>query len=150
MNRDDDLFDLWDPELCGDPRAVPGRGPLYKGSKSEQKSTTTTTNVDKRQVVDGGSVGLTLDGNGNSVQVLDGGAIDASFEFAGESLEQMMDLAGRVLDAQEKGTALAHQAASSVGEAYKTAQEISSGQRMLVAGGLIIAGIVAVQVFGKK
>jgi hypothetical protein len=129
------------------------------GSSSSSSSTaTTTTNVDKRQVVDGG-VGVSSDQSTVNVATynLDGGAIAAAMDLSksgldgiGKSFSEVLGFAGQVLSLTKQQQQLVTDAQSSVGDAYKTAQEISSGQRMLVAGGLIIAGVVAVSVFNKK
>ncbi|WAL84957.1 hypothetical protein OYT13_11425 [Pandoraea sp. XJJ-1] len=59
----------------------------------------------------------------------------------------LLDLARSTVQTAQTANATATQA---VAGAYSTAQEISNGQKFLVAGGLVIAGIVAVKSMGAK
>lgn len=142
------------------------------GAKRESSSsnvsttTTTTTNTDNRMVNDGASVGI----NGSGNTVLDNGAIGMAFDFSRGSTESafkstadamgilkdgmkltfdqqavngkgFLDAMGKLLDTAKT---VNENATANVKEAYSNVQEISTGQKFLVAGGLVLAGIVAV------
>ncbi|WP_423197145.1 hypothetical protein DFLDMN_000721 [Cupriavidus sp. H19C3] len=142
------------------------------GAKRESSSsnvsttTTTTTNTDNRMVNDGASVGV----NGSGNTVLDNGAIGMAFDFSRGSTESafkstadamgilkdgmkltfdqqavngkgFLDAMGKLLDTAKT---VNENATANVKEAYSNVQEISTGQKFLVAGGLVLAGIVAV------
>ncbi len=79
-------------------------------SKSASTSNVTTTTTDKRQVVDGGSVGVTADHSTVNVQTIDAGivkealdTVKASDATNGEGFEKLLDLASNLFD---KGGAL--------------------------------------------
>lgn len=66
------------------------------GGNTEQSST--TTNLDKRLVVDGGSVGISSDSSTVNMTSLDGGAIDRAFGFAKAGLDSALFGTGEALD----------------------------------------------------
>lgn len=70
------------------------------GGNTTQSST--TTNLDKRLVVDGGSVGVTSDSSTVNVSSLDGGAIDRAFGFAKAGLDSALFGTGEALDFAKK------------------------------------------------
>lgn len=204
------LYAMGEPLGDSATRAKPGGGMLCGGggdSSSSSSQATSTTNLDKRQVVDNGGLGVSSDSSTVNVTTnsLDIGAIGKAIELskasltaanqnfsdvvgmsktstteANKSFSNLLDLSENsfsaanknfsdVMDMSLTSTAAAYsgldsllgfandvlaleansqklisQSASSVGDAYKTAQDMSSGNRMLVAGGLILAGIVAI------
>jgi len=89
---------------------VDARGGYCKGSKSQSSTNTTTTTVDKRMVVDGGSLGVTADGSTITVNALDAGIVEKALDTVkasdatnGEGFSQLLDLASNLFD---KGGAL--------------------------------------------
>ncbi|WP_059411690.1 hypothetical protein [Cupriavidus basilensis] len=140
-------------------------------SSNVSTTTTTTSNTDNRMVNDGGSVGI----NGTGNVVTDNGAVNAAFDFAKTSTETsykstadaiglardglkmnldqsainakgFLDSMGKLLDTAKS---VNETATSNVAQAYSNVQEISTGQKFMVAGALCIAGIVAVKSMGK-
>lgn len=146
---------------------------MTRSSESANTSTTTTTtnNFDQRMVNDGGSVGV----NGSNNIVTDNGAVNAAFDFAATSTESAfkstadamglvrdgvkMTLDQQAINAQgflesmskllDTAKSVNETATSNVAQAYSNVQEISTGQKFMVAGALCIAGIVAVKSMGK-
>ncbi|MQY50833.1 hypothetical protein [Rhodocyclus gracilis] len=125
------------------------------GSSSSSANTTTTNTTDKRLVVDTG-VGVSSDSSTVNVSVLDQGAINGAIDLAKtgtvsaySGIDKLLGFAKDVLELDKQSQKLVAQSAENVGSAYKTAQDASSGQRFMVAGGMIIAGIVAVSALKK-
>ncbi|HDR9272441.1 TPA: hypothetical protein QDB24_000457 [Burkholderia vietnamiensis] len=88
-------------------------------------------------------------------------AVDANATMFGQNTDQMsanrsslMDGFSKLLDASKTVMQTAQDvnrtATQDVQQAYANAQEISNGQKFLVAGGLVIAGIVAVTAMKGK
>lgn len=140
--------------------------PAKGGSSSASSTSTETTNIDKRLVVDGSSVGVSSDSSTVNVTAtsLDGGAVNAAIDLAKVSSESgnknvaevlgfVRDTFGDVLKVAGenlKGTQGAfQQATEAVKGAFIAQADISTGQRAMVAGGLILAGIVAIKALGK-
>lgn len=127
-------------------------------SKSSANSSQTTSNVDKRLVVDGGAIGISSDNGSVAVNVLDGGAIQAALALAdnvdarsGEGLKVLAELGRQLFDESfkvlDKNTALAAEVSRSVGSAYEVAQSSVSGARdqqkiLLIVGAVAVAFIV--------
>ncbi|WP_444632768.1 hypothetical protein [Cupriavidus oxalaticus] len=142
---------------------------MSRESSSQNTSTTstTTTNTDNRMVNDGASIGI----NGSGNVVLDNGAVSMAFDFARGSTENafkstadamglvrdgvkmtldqqsinakgFLDSMGKLLDTAKS---VNENATQNVAAAYSNVQEISTGQKFMVAGALCIAGIVAVK-----
>jgi hypothetical protein len=152
---------------CADPLACTYEG---GGGKSSTSSSTSTQNVDKRQVNDGGSVGVTSDQstvNVNATQT-DQGTVAAALDAFNKAVGFANDNADRTIDLTKSNTAavgdgiknvlgfatqaltltrdninLQTKSADQIGNAYKTAGDISSGNRAIATTGLVIAGIVA-------
>lgn len=153
------LYAMGEPLGDSTTRAKPGGGMLCgEGGDSSSSSTqqTTTTNVDKRQVVDNGGVGVSSDSSNVTINTLDSGAINGAIDLSKSSttqaytgLDHLLGFANQVLALENNSQKLISQSAANVGDAYKTAQDMSSGNRMLVAGGLILAGIVALNALKK-
>jgi hypothetical protein len=183
------------------------------GSSSSKASTSTdvtTTNIDKRQVVDSGAVGVTADDSNVYVTntqtdqgalALSGGisagslalaggiaagsleafrasinnteqttgralgfaqtSVDRALDFTttglskiidlgksgtqavGQSLNDVLGFADKALTLTRDNIKLQTTSAAQIGDAYKTAGDISSGNRAIATTGLVIAGIVA-------
>ncbi|MFA8362024.1 hypothetical protein ACEPT7_29580 [Burkholderia ubonensis] len=80
--------------------------------------------------------------------------VDSNQAMFGINASNMMDGFSKLLDASKTVVQTAQQvnatATQDVQQAYANAQEISNGQKFLVAGGLVIAGIVAVTAMKGK
>jgi hypothetical protein len=124
---------------------------LYIGGESSSSSSssnsTTTQNTDRRQVVDNGGVGISSDTSTVSVTLTDRDAVKQAIDLSKTSSELAYQNLSALLGFAKDGLALADKNAGAVADAFKTASEISSGQKMLVTGGLLIAGIVAIKSF---
>lgn len=118
-------------------------------SSSANTTQTTTQNTDKRQVVDGNSVGVSSDSSTVNVTSTDHAAVAAAFDLAKVSSAQTADTISKALQFASDNLKLASASAAGVGDAYKTANNLSSGQTYLIAGVLAVAGIVAIKSFGK-
>lgn len=110
-------------------------------SSSSSSSSTQTTNIDKRQVVDGGSVGVTSDNS--TVNVLDNGAVKQSIDLAKSSSELAYANLSQLLGFAKQSLELTNKNADQVGQAFTTADKASSSQKLLIIGGLAIAGLIA-------
>lgn len=124
---------------------------LYFGgdssSSSSSSTSTTTQNTDRRQVVDNGGVGISSDTSTVSVTLTDRDAVKQAIDLSKTSSELAYGNLSQLLGFAKQGLELANKNAGAVGDAFKTAAEISSGQKMLVTGGLLIAGLVAIKTF---
>ena len=153
------LYAMGEPLGDSATRVKPGGGMLCGGggdSSSSSSQATTTTNVDKRLVVDNGGVGVSSDSSTVTVNTLDNGAITQAIDLSKTStkaaysgLDSLLGFANSVLNLEANSQKLISQSAANIGDAYKTAQDMSSGNRMLVAGGLVLAGIVALNALKK-
>lgn len=78
----------------------------------------------------------------------------SSTEASGKNVGEVLGFAKDVLkvaaDNISKTQTTFAAASDKVGEAYKTVQDMSTGQRWMVAGGLVLAAIVAVKAMGGK
>lgn len=121
-----------------------------------QAMTTTAGSLATQSGVIGGVVGditsaLTI---GNK-QALDtaSGLVSSATGKAFTALDDLISFAGRVLTMQADSSAtnadLLSGASSGIADAYSTAAKINSGQSIMVAGGLVLAGIVALKALGK-
>jgi hypothetical protein len=125
---------------------------IYGGggsSSSSSSNSTTTTNIDKRQVNDNGAVGVTSDSSTVNVSVLDNGAIDKAIDLAKsgttgayQGISELLGFAKDVIKLQDESAKLISKSAENVGDAYQTANEMSSGQKQLATVGLVVAGVV--------
>lgn len=137
-----------------------GGGDSSSSSSSSTSTTTNTQNIDKRQVVDAGSVGVSSDQSTVNVQVLDNGAIRDALAFASragdaasggysELLKVTSAIFNQAFAVIDKNAALAKELTSEVGTAYDVAQSSVSGARdqqktLLIVGGIIV-GLVAMK-----
>lgn len=116
-------------------------------SSSSSSNSTTTQNTDRRQVVDNGGIGISSDTSTVSVTLTDRDAVKQAIDLSKTSSELSYKNLSALLGFASQGLELANKNAGAVGDAFKTASEISSGQKMLVTGGLLIAGLVAIKTF---
>ncbi len=123
------------------------------GSSSSSTSTSTTTNtqnIDKRQVVDTGSVGVSSDMSTVNVTATDHDAIAKSFDLAKTSSAATLDSVGKAVTFATDALKLANEGAKNVGTAYQTAQDSAQGLRFVVVGGVIAVAIFALRASGFK
>lgn len=116
-------------------------------SSSETKNTTSTTNTDKRQVVDGNGLGVSSDSSTVNVNQLDGGAIAGAFDFAGSGLDKVADLMLQTIKSQSDTERAALSFAASANDgAMKFAFDAGApdasllqnyGKYLSLAGGLV-------------
>lgn len=114
---------------------------------SYSSSSSSSTNIDKRQVVDAGAMGITADSSGSSnltISVLDAGAIDRAFDFAkfnaGEftdSFEKLLTFAGQAMNMTQDNAKVAELAADKVAQAYEGA----TGQKIILYGVLALGAL---------
>lgn len=71
---------------------------LFGGGNSTSSTTNQTLNTDRRQVVDGGSLGLSSDSSTINITSLDAGAISDAKEIAVSALTNNATNAGKLLD----------------------------------------------------
>jgi hypothetical protein len=117
-------------------------------SSSKSSSSTAVHNVDKRLVVDGGSLGVSADHSTVSINTTDHGALGVAERIAGnafnlaassnvqtyKSLEGVLGLAG-----QASRSSL--EASLGVREAFAKASDIAAGNKTLIAAGLAVVGL---------
>lgn len=102
-------LERWDMPL-GECVTMPRHGGGYvcgfggSGNKSSSSSaaSTTTNNADNRQVVDGGSIGLSNSSN-NVVQLLDGGAVSGAMTAATNAIAAMGIISKASIDGADAG-----------------------------------------------
>lgn len=139
--------------------------PLYFGGDSSSTSASTTNNIDQRATGGNGSQNVSASG-GATVNVTDAGAISQAFGFADSALKgaytdvaasrsNTASTAGAAIAAVQNTSQQATQAitdafsksSAQVADAYSTAK--AGENKILVAAGLVVVGIVAVKVMGK-
>lgn len=110
------------------------RGPhryCYGSSESSSQANTTTQNYDLR--VAGGNNSTNISAHSSTVYALDANAVNMSFGFARDALNGALSgVAGSVEE---------------IRSAYSEAK--AGEQKVLVAGALLIGGIVALKALGK-
>jgi len=118
---------------------------IEEGGGGNSSSSASTTNIDQRVVGGDGSTNISLQ-SGNTVTLTDGGSVQASFGFARDALKGAFDFAtGSATKSQQVlASALEGVAKSSenVADAYKTSK--AGEQKVLVAVGVLIAGVVGI------
>lgn len=111
------------------------------GSKNISSSASTVVSPDEGAVAVGGAL------VNSSVSILDSGAIERAFSFADKISREAMDSASM---ANLSAVDAVQEASGQLAKAWETAK--AGEQKILVAGGLIIVGLVAIQAlkgFGK-
>ena len=145
--------------LEADAREYAGPLALAKGGSSSA-STTSTENVDRRQVVDNQSVGVSSDSSTVYVTPTDLGSVRAAFEFAGKNSEDaqnnvntILGIADRVFVSAfktlDKTQEVTRESARGVAVAYEGARGAGNEKTMLTIAALAVVGLVAVKVWGK-
>ncbi len=143
--------------------------PANGGGGDSSSSTNQTTNqVDRRQVVDSGSVGVSSDTSTVTVSILDGGAIvgakalaesalnlvKASDQETGKTLADVLGFAENVFTTgigvlDKAGDQVAAQS-EIVSKAYDNAKGEGTQKNLIAAAALATVAIVAVKVWGKS
>ena len=135
---------------------------LFGGGDSSSSSTNTTTNnTDRRQVVDGGSVGVSSDSSTVNVTSLDAGAIAAGTNVALASVASNSTNVDHLLAAADKlfaqqqaaldmNTNLTKSLASTTQAAYQDAAANAQGNKPIMYAVIAVIGIAAVNFMGKK
>lgn len=130
---------------------------MANGGGSSSSSDTSTSNVDKRLVVDNGALGISADNS--TITLTDSGAVKSAIELAdktgarsSEDFKALLNL-GASLEAEalkvlDKNTELAKQVSSSIGSAYEVAQSTVSGARdqektLLIVGAVAVVVLIA-------
>lgn len=115
-------------------------------SQSKANTTQSTSTADNRQVVDGGSIGLS-NSSGNNISVLDSGVTKAAIELAGNvadgglaGLKMVLAFASKVNDG---GSKTLERQAVSISEAYKDSKGPGLQQNVLVIGALAAVAVIA-------
>jgi hypothetical protein len=135
--------------------------PLYigGGSDSSANQTTTTETQDNRIAAAPDSTSINNSrGNiqaGNNINLTDDGAVGRSFDFAQSIAEGAANMqaasagqmATTVTNALGAVQAAYQDESKKISDAYETSK--AGEQKILVAGALLIAGIVAIKSFGK-
>jgi len=125
-------------------------------SSSASTSQSSTNNVDKRQVVDGGSVGVSADKSTITVNSTstDQGSVKAAFDFAkfadatnGDGFSKLLDTANNMFTSSLTAVSQSNQTLS---DAYKTAQADQNAKATLDSRYLVAAGIAVVAIVGLR
>lgn len=136
------------------------QGPGGGGSSSSSTSQT-TQNIDRRQVVDGNSIGVAADSGTLNVSVLDTGAVQSAIDLVknsdqltGKSVSDVLDFAKDVftqgLTVLDKAGAQVQAQTALVSKAYDNAQGEGAQKNYVAAAALATVAIVAVNVWSKK
>jgi len=135
-------------------------------STSTSQTTTNSTSIDKRQVVDTGSTGVTADNSTINVTSTDLNALKAASDIAllgisnnATNTEHLLTAAQNLFGMQQKAldtsaslaSALAQTAMGQQQTALQTPDtQISGDKKQMTYAGLVVAGLVAAVYFGKK
>jgi hypothetical protein len=144
----------------GDVRSRPGKLHGGGGGKSTSSTQYTTTNVDRRLVVDSGSIGLSAESGTYNIQVLDQGAVDKAIELVKSSDQNTRETASELLgftkDIFTAGLTVLDKAGSQVekqtelvSKAYDAARGEGTQKNLVAAAALAAVAIVAVKVWGR-
>lgn len=133
-----------------------GRRTYWKGGKSQSsnEANTTTTNTDKRQVVDNQSVGVSSDSSTVTVYATDNGAVDKAIELTGGVAAGALDgyralLAATVaLASKQDGMQSANSDLAS--SLAKPITKTVDGGNSLKYGLIAVAGLAAFSFLGKN
>lgn len=128
-------------------------------SSSSAQTSTATTNVDKRQVIDNGAMGITADNS--TINMTDQGAVKAASQLADTALitnagnfktllETAQVLSKGALDALKANTTMAQSLTTSTQSAYADAASQATGNKNLVYASLAVVAMVGFSYFSKK
>lgn len=135
---------------------------LFGGGDSSSSSTNTTTNnTDRRQVVDGGSVGVSSDSSTVNVSSIDAGAVQAGTNVAlagistnATNVDHLLAAADKLFSQQQNAldanVQLTKSLASTAQAAYADASANAQGNKPIVYAVVAVIGIAAVTYLGKK
>jgi hypothetical protein len=159
----DDLLEALDRagacELAG-PSIQARAGRLHKGSSSSSSTTQTTQQIDRRLVVDSGSVGVSSDTSTVNVSVLDAGAVEGALELVRASDQvtgkNVADVLGFAKDVFTAGLTVLDKAGRQietqselVAKAYDAARGEGTQKNMVTVAAVAAVAIVAVKVWGR-
>lgn len=130
------------------------------GGGSSSSSSQTTQNIDRRQVVDGNSIGVAADSGTLNVQVLDTGAVNSAIELVkhsdqitGESVSEVLGFAKDIFNSGLTVLDKAGQQVSAqtqlVSQAYDNAKGEGTQKNLIAAAALATVAVVAIKVWGK-
>lgn len=102
-----------------------------------------TTNLDKRQVVDGQGVGISSDSATVTIN-------DTSGDNYKALLAATERLATQTQQTLQKNLDVVSQMSSGVSAAYADASSNATANKPILIGGLVVLGLVAVSAYGKK
>ena len=158
MNRNQ-LYALGEPfgECCTRKegcRVIYGGG--SSSSKSSSSSSTTTVNTDRRQVVDGGSVGVSSDSSTVNVEMTDQGAVKSAIDLVRDSgaaaylaysdlLNATVTLGTQANKAIQSSTDLAGAVTQAQTGATEAEKEEEQKKQFMIYGGIAIATYLAVR-----
>ena len=134
---------------------------LFGGDSSSSSTSTTTNSTDRRQVVDGGSVGVSSDSSTVNVTSLDQGAIQAGTNVAlagiasnATNVDHLLAAADKLFTQQQNAldmnTQLPKSLASTAQAAYADASANAQGNKPIVYAVVAVIGIAMVSMAKKK
>ena len=147
-------------------QAKPGGGRVYGGggdSSSSSSNQTTTNNVDRRQVVDTGSVGISSDASTVNIQQLDQGAIAGAREIAVNAIAnnatntaKLLDTAAALFQSQQQAigvsatlaNSLAAKASGTADNGLQT-EDVQKNKNAIMAAAAL-AGLAGLAYLSKK
>jgi len=163
-------FDYFSPSAAEINPIGCGRRTLWKGGKSSSASTNTTTtssivdntsntstvndswttqetindttNLDKRQVVDGNGIGISSDSATVTIN-------DTSGDNYKALLATTERLALQTENTLQKNLDVVSEMSAGVSSAYADASANATANKPILIGGLVVLGLVAVSAFGK-
>lgn len=119
------------------------------GSSSSQTASTTQS-ADNRQVVDGGSIGVS-NSTGNTVNITDAGIIDAGLKFLGaadsansDRLRMMLEAGGAVIASNSAVTAQVLEAKKAV-DTPASSDAASESQKTMIYAAMVAAGFFLIK-----
>lgn len=133
-------------------------GSKETSSSSSSSNTTNTTNIDRRQVMSDGAIGITSDGSTVNVQSMDAGVVRAALDVVAASDATNSDGYSKLLNLTEKMFTAGGQILGKTADASLAAVSAVNSARNDAAGSidqktLIILGAVglgAAYLMGKK
>lgn len=141
------------PELTQPERRILRDFSSGGGTDSTSNTSTTTNQVDKRQVVDTNSVGVSSDSSTVNVTQVVPGAVDHAIDLSKSSSEQAYKGLVEILGLAKDVIGLQKETAAHVGEAYQSATDSATGvqsiSKTLGYAALAVIGLVAVKSYAK-
>lgn len=134
---------------------------LFGGDSSSSATNTTTNSTDRRQVVDGGSVGVSSDSSTVTVNSLDAGAIAAGTNVAlasvatnATNVDHLLAAADKLFTQQQNAldlnANLTKSLAATAQQAYADASANAQGNKPIVYAVVAVIGIAMVSTLKAK